>query len=589
MKKIFCSWLLLPLTGSLLIGAFVGILLAITQDLPQVEDLQTFEPSSMTAILASDGRPIKFFYVERRIPIPLQDVPETLVQSVIAVEDARFYQHFGLDIKGILRALWKDIRSLEAVEGGSTLTQQLSKVLFLTPEKTMLRKIREAILAVNIERRYSKEEILTLYLNQIYFGEGAYGVEAAAQTYFGKSARDLDLPECAMLAGIPRSPALYSPIAHPDRAAARTKLVLGRLLEEAYISREEYDSAVRTGFSIAPSLPPQDPAPYFTENVRKLLEERFGANMIYRGGITVQTTLDLDLQEAAEKAVVAGIRMYEERHPPGPDDPPVQASLLAVEPATGRVLAHVGGRDFSRSPFDRAIQAKRQPGSAFKPIIYAAALSGNLTPATFLNDSPFKVPLKGQPPYVPVNYSGHYYGPVTMRQAFERSLNAASVDLLLKVGYQPVIDTASKLGISADLKPYPALALGVFDVSLQEMVAALGAISNRGILVEPRFIKRIVDRQGQILWEPSPTLTDAISPQAAYLTTSLLEGVIARGTGRAASDLRSPVGGKTGTTNDFKDAWFLGVAPGLVAGVWVGFDIPENLGNGETGARAALP
>jgi len=589
MKKLLRSWLLLPLLGSLFIGIFVGVLLAITQDLPQVEDLQTFEPSSMTAILADDGRPIRFFYLERRIPIPLNEVPETLIHALIAVEDSRFYQHFGLDLKGILRALWKDIRSLSAAEGGSTLTQQLSKVLFLTPEKTLVRKLREAILAINIERRYSKEEILNLYLNQIYFGEGAYGVEAAARTYFGKSARELDLAECAMIAGIPRSPTLYSPISNAERAVERMKVVLGRLFEEKYITAEEYNQTVRTGFSIAPVLPSRDPAPYFTEEVRKQLEERFGANLVYRGGITVQTTLDLDLQEAAEEAVAEGLGRYEDRHPSASDDPPVQASLLAMDPLTGKVLAHVGGRDFSRSPYDRATQAKRQPGSAFKPFVYAAAFSSGFSPTEFLNDSAFEVTLKGQPPYVPVNYSGHYYGPVTMRTALEKSLNAASVDLLLKVGYQPVIDMASKLGVSATLKPYPTLALGVFEVSLQEMVAAFGALGNKGILVKPRFITRVLDRQGQILWEPPPQLVDATSPQVAYLTTSLLEGVIERGTGRSASGLRGPIAGKTGTTNNFKDAWFLGFAPGIAAGVWVGFDIPESLGEGETGARAALP
>ncbi len=589
MKRILKSWLMLPLACSLLIGVFIGVLLAITQDLPQVEDLQTFEPSSMTTLLADDGRQVRYFFLERRIPVPLREIPETLIKAVISVEDSRFYQHFGLDIKGILRALLKDIRSLRVVEGGSTLTQQLSKVLFLTPEKTLIRKIREAILAINIERRYSKEEILSLYLNQIYLGEGAYGVEAAARTYFGKRAAELTLAECAMIAGIPRSPTLYSPIGNPDKAIGRMKVVLGRLLDEGYISRGEYDQAVRTGFSIAPVLSSEDPAPYFTEIVRKELEERFGANLIYRGGITVWTTLDLDLQDAARKAVRKGLEDYEKRHPPEPDAPPVQASLMAVDPSTGKVRALIGGRDFFLSPYNRATQARRQPGSAFKPFLYTAAIASGVPPTEILDDSAFEVKLQGQPSYVPVNYSERYYGPVTMRTALEKSLNAASVDLLMKVGYKPVMDMISKLGVTTELKPYPTLALGVFDVSLEEMVAAYGTLGNRGILVKPRYITRVLDRQGQILWEPSMHLADATSPQVAYVATNLLEGVIESGTGRSASSLRGPLAGKTGTTDDFKDAWFLGFAPRLAAGVWVGFDIPKSLGPGETGARAALP
>jgi penicillin-binding protein 1A len=589
MKKLLHSWLLVPLLGSILIGTFIGVLLAITQDLPQVESLQTFEPSSLTVLLSDDGRPIRSFYLERRIPVPLKEIPDTLLHAIIAVEDSRFYQHFGLDVKGILRALWKDIRSLRVVEGGSTLTQQLSKVLFLTPEKTLMRKIREAILAINIERRYSKDEILSLYLNQIYLGEGSYGVEAAARTYFGKHASEMTLAECAMIAGIPRSPTLYSPVGNPERARGRMKVVLGRLLGEGYISQEEYDLAVEKGFSLTPVLPPEDPAPYFTEIVRRELEERFGANFVYRGGITIQTTINLDLQEAAREAVQKGIDDYEKRQTGSTEEAPVQAALLALDPSSGEVKAIVGGRDFSTSPYNRATQARRQPGSAFKPVLYAAALASGLPPTKILNDSPFEVSLKGQPPYVPANYSERYYGPVTMRTALEKSLNAASVDLLMKVSYKPVMDMASKLGITTELKPYPTLALGVFDVSLEEMVTAYGALANRGILVKPRYILRVVDRQGQVVWEPRLHLTDATSPQVAYLTTSLLEGVIDHGTGRSATNLGDPLAGKTGTTDDFKDAWFIGFTTRLAAGVWVGFDTPLSLGEGEAGARVALP
>jgi len=583
-------WIILPLSGSLLIGIFLGGLLATTQDLPQVESLQTYEPSSVTRILADDGRPVRSFFVERRIPISIKEIPDNLIKAVIAVEDSRFYQHFGLDIRGIMRALWRDITSLRVVEGGSTLTQQLSKVLFLTPEKTLIRKIREAFLAINIERRYSKEEILSLYLNQIYLGEGAYGVEAAARTFFGKRAQELTLAECALIAGLPRSPALYSPINHPERARQRMRIVLDRLLIEGYISQKDHDLAVQTGFSLSPSPSPEDPAPYFTEIIRQELEGKFGANLLYRGGIVIESTLNLDLQRSAREAVNMGITAYEARQSKAKvGSPPVQAGFIAIAPASGEVKALVGGRDFSSSPYNRATQARRQPGSAFKPVLYAAALASGFTPTKILRDEPFEVQMKGSPPFIPVNYSGSYSGPVTLRSALEKSLNAASVDLLLELGYQPAMDMAQRLGIRSELKPYPSLALGVFDVSLLEMVSAYGTFTNRGILVSPRYIRRVLNRQGQVLWEPPLQLSDALSPEVAYLTTSLLEGVVQRGTGKRAAALGWPVAGKTGTTDDYRDAWFIGFTPDLAAGAWVGFDKPASLGYGEAGSRAALP
>jgi len=582
-------WITLPLLGALFIGIFLGAILAITQDLPQVESLQTYEPSSVTRILADDGRPVRSFFVERRIPIPLGDIPDDLIKAVIAVEDARFYRHFGLDLKGILRALWRDITSLRVVEGGSTLTQQLSKVLFLTPEKTLIRKIKEAFLAINIERRYSKDEILSLYLNQIYLGEGAYGVEAAARTYFGKHAQELALAECALIAGLPRSPNLYSPINYPERARQRMGVVLDRLLAEGYITQGEYDEALQTGFSLSPTPIPEDPAPYFTELIRREIEENLGANMLYRGGIIVESTLNLDLQRSAVDAVNMGITAYEARHPVKEGASPLQASFIALVPASGEIKALIGGRDFATSPYNRATQAKRQPGSAFKPVLYAAALASGIPPTRLLRDEPFEVKLRGSAPYIPVNYSGGYSGPVTMRTALEKSLNAASVDLLMKVGYKPVLDMADKLGISTELKPYPSLALGVFDVSLMELVSAYGAFANRGILVRPRYIRRVLNRQGQVLWEPPLQLSDALPPEVAYLTTSLLEGVVQRGTGRQAAALGRPMAGKTGTTDEYRDAWFVGYTSDLAAGAWVGFDQPASLGIGEAGSRAALP
>ena len=583
-------WLIFPTIAALALGTLLGVLMAITQDLPQVEALQTYEPSAVTTVLSDDGQPIQTLFVERRIPVPLEEIPPYLVHALIAVEDSRFYQHFGLDIKGILRALVRDIMSMRVVEGGSTLTQQLAKVLFLTPEKTIIRKLKEAVLALNIEREYTKNEILTIYLNQIYLGEGAYGVEAAARTYFGKSASKLGLAECALIASLPKSPSRYSPFRNPDRADRRMRIVLRRLADEGYITEEVYRSTSETGFLVSPGISPEDPAPFFTEMVRLELEKTIGANLLYRGGLTIETTLDMTMQKAARAAIDKGLADYEDRHSPRDNDQePVQASLLALEPSTGEIKALVGGRDFSHSPYNRATQARRQPGSSFKPIIYAAALSSGFSPSDIIDDEEHEIELPGQEPYTPRNYSGNYYGPVTLRTGLEKSLNAASVDLLIKLGYQPVIDTAGRLGITTDLKPYPSMALGVFDVSLLEMVSSFGTFANGGISAKPVFIRRVSDREGTMIWETPLTLYDALSPQTSFQITNLLEGVIKRGTGRRARSLQRSVAGKTGTTDDFRDAWFIGFTPEVAAGAWIGYDHNRTLGNGETGPRAALP
>ncbi len=584
-------WLLLPIGAAIFVGVFMGLLLALTQGLPQVESLQTYEPSAVTTITSDDGTPIKSLFVERRIPVAMEAVPKQLIDAIIAIEDSRFYQHFGLDVKGIIRAIWTDVTTLSMAQGGSTLTQQLAKVLFLTPEKTLLRKLKEAILAINIERRYSKEEILHMYLNQIYLGEGAYGVEAASRTYFAKSVSQLSLAESAMIAGLPRSPSRYSPTANPELATSRMRIVLKRLLEEGYITDRDFRKA-SDGVLLKVAVSAGDPAPYFTELVRQELESEISPNLLYRGGLTIETTLSREMQIAANKAFTNGMSAYTARHPEEMDDKghPVQAAIIAIDPSTGQIKALVGGRDFAESPFNRAVQAKRQPGSAFKPILYSAALSAGFTPSEMISDEPIRIPIKGKKePWIPVNYSGHYRGPVTMRTALEKSLNAASVDLMMRLGYQPVIDTARKLGISAPLKPYPSLALGTFDVTLKEMVSAYGVFANRGIYASPRLIKRVLDREGRVILESPSDLTDVLSPQAAYQVTNLMEGVIQRGTGRRARVLGRPAAGKTGTTDDYRDAWFIGYVPGLAAGVWVGYDLPRSLGSGEAGSRAALP
>jgi len=583
------AWLILPIGAAVFIGIFVGLLLALTQDLPQVESLQVYEPSAVTTIVSDDGKPIKSLFVERRIPVPMERIPQHLIQAIIAVEDSRFYSHFGLDFIGIARALWTDITTMSMAQGGSTLTQQLAKVLFLTSEKTLVRKLKEAVLAINIERRYSKEEILHMYLNQIYLGEGAYGVEAAARTYFARSVFELNLAESAMIAGLPRSPSTYSPIANPDRALVRMRIVLKRLLDEGYITEAKFQDA-SAGFFLDLAISAGDPAPYFTELVRQQLEKQISPNLLYRGGLRIETTLNRQMQASATNAMQVGLTAYEKRRSEPIDSDPVQMALLALDPASGEIKALIGGRDFFSSPFNRATQAKRQPGSAFKPILYAAALSSGFTPAEIVSDIPQEIFLPGQSdPWVPVNYSGKYSGPVTIRTALEKSLNAASVDLLMRMGYQPVLDTAQKLGITTALKPYPSLALGTFDVTLKEMVSAYGIFSNGGIHAKPKLIRRVLDREGRMIWESPSHLTDVLSPIVAYQMTNLLEGVVQRGTGRRARALGRPTAGKTGTTDDYRDAWFVGYVPGLVSGVWVGYDLPKTLGEGEAGSIAALP
>lgn len=369
----------------------------------------------------------------------------------------------------------------------------------------------------------------------------------------------------------------------------RMEIVLGRLRDEGYISDETFQESVKEGVELKPGTPPEDPAPYFSEMVRREMEKKVTPNLLYRGGLTIETTLSRDLQEAADIAVRHGLSLYDRRHPVRGEDR-LQAAFISLDPVTGEIKAMVGGRDFTQSPFNRAIQARRQPGSSFKPILYAAALSSGFTPTDTLIDEPHEIPIKGKrDPWIPKNYTGEYKGAVTMRTALEKSLNAASVDLLLKLGYQPVIDMASRFGITTELKPYPSMALGTFDMTLLELVSAYGIFLNQGIHARPHMIKRVVDREGRVIWESSRNFSDALSPQVSFQVTNLLEGVVERGTGRRARSLGRPVAGKTGTTDDYKDAWFVGFVPGLVAGVWAGYDLPRSMGQGEAGGRVALP
>ena len=581
---------LILVLSAVLAGGATGLVLYSLWDLPEVQSLEEYRPSITTRVYSDERRLLAEFFVENRTPVTLSDVPERFLQALIATEDARFYQHPGIDIHGIARALYRNIRAGSIQEGGSTLTQQLSKVLFLTPEKSYLRKIKEMALALRIEQRYTKREILTLYCNQIYFGNGAYGVEAAARIFFGKSARDLSLSECALLAGLPRSPKYYSPFREPDHALGRRAYVLNRMVALNYISSDTAEDAKRTPLPVQLPAVAKGPAAYFVEYVRQRVEDRFGSSILYSGGLNIYTSISDELQRYAEDAVRTGLIKIETRKKrKGPDQPPVQAALVAIDAASGRIRAMVGGRDFGESQFNRAWQAYRQPGSAFKPIIYAAAIARGYGASELLEDSPLSVPLDRTTVWRPENFTKTYQGAVTMRRALAWSLNVPTVRLFQKLGADETIRLAKKLGIRSPLAPVPSLALGSSDLTLLELTSAYSVFAAHGVRMEPVSILMITDSAGRTLYANDSVPEQVVKPEIAYLITNLLRGVIERGTGWKAKELGYPVAGKTGTTNDYRDAWFIGYTPALIAGVWVGYDDHRTLGQKETGSRTALP
>lgn len=580
---------LLLVLASVLTGAATGLIIYSLWDLPEVQSLEEYRPSITTRVFSEDNRQLAEFYVENRTPVTLDDIPELFIQALIATEDARFYQHPGIDIRGISRAVYRNIRAGSIQEGGSTLTQQLSKVLFLTPEKSYLRKLKEMALALRIEQRYTKREILTLYCNQIYFGSGAYGVEAAARIYFGKSARDLTLPECALLAGLPRSPKYYSPFREQGHSVGRRAYVLNRMAALQFISREMADEAKHAPLPVQRQALSKGPAPYFVEYIRQRVEDRFGSSILYTGGLNIYTSINDELQRYAEQAVRSGLLKIEARRKKKADQPPVQAALVAIDVASGRIRAMVGGRDFSESQFNRAWQAHRQSGSAFKPIVYAAALNRGYSASDLLEDSPLSVKIDRTNYWRPENFTKTYQGTVTMRKALAQSLNVPTVRLFQKIGVEEIVRLAKKLGIRSDLAPVPSLALGSSDLTLLELTAAYSVFAAHGVRMEPVSILTITDSAGRTLYTNDSIPEEVIKPEVAYLISNLLRGVIERGTGWKAKVLGYPAAGKTGTTNDYRDAWFIGYTPSIVAGVWVGYDDHRSIGNRETGAKAALP
>ena len=704
-KKIIL-YITLPLfflfTISIATTAFIVYTKA-NKDLPDVLSLKNYKPNLITEVYDDGNKLISEFYIERRVLLPLNNITPMMKLATLAVEDDQFYKHKGFNFKRIAGALWSNIKAGGVVEGGSTITQQITKTMFLTPERTLFRKIREAILATRIEKNFSKDEILEIYLNQIYYGHSAYGVEAAALVYFGRHVNELTLPEIAMIVGLPRAPKLYSPYFSPERAKNRRNHVLKRMESLGHITHEEAEDAVKSDLKLKERGERKNFAPYFSEYIRQYVEDKYGSSGLYKGGLKVYTTLKTEHQEAAESAVEEGLREIDKRlgyrgplgnvkplgqyidwrkvdeieqknfpdgrernenralgvvtevmpekvfvstkdtrgyiyvkdmewahkHDPAVDalsfgkaknanevlkvgnvidikileekdkkgnlkfaleqEPVIQGALLCIEPATGFVSAMVGGYDFHKSKFNRAIQAQRQPGSAFKPIVYSASFEKGFTPASVFIDSPIIFEEKDEENWKPANFEEKFYGPTNLRTALTHSRNVITIKLLQSMGVKHILEYARRLGIKSYLTPDLSLALGTSGVTLYELTSAYGVFSNKGIKTEPMAIKSITDKDGNLLEENKPQEERVISEELAFITTNILQSVVQEGTGWRAKTLGRPVAGKTGTTNNYMDAWFLGYTPDLIAGVWVGMDKDEPIGKNETGARAANP
>lgn len=688
---------LLGLGAAILLGGLAvgGLIWHLSKDLPALEQLGTYQPSMVTQVYSSDQRLIGQFFIERRILTPVAEIPERLRRAVIAVEDVRFFEHPGLDYIGMLRAAWTNVRRGGKVEGASTITQQLARSLFLSSERTFDRKLRELILAYKMELVLTKEQILELYLNQIYFGQGAYGVASAAQTYFGKDLSALTIAESAFLAGLPKSPNHYSPFKAYDRAKKRQEHVLARMEEAGFLTMAEREQAAAEPLNFRRPGGVQA-APYFVEYVRQLLIAKYGEAMVYKGGLKVFTTLNLEMQKAAEASFAAGLRELDKRQgwrgplrtvdmaAPTPltvaetadqavkvgdyregvitkvakdhylvqvgttvaklafDDmawakrrltgsdtakdvvvnpnlkqvlkpgnvievmvkkldrdivhvqleqtPLVEGGLIALEPGTGAVRAMVGGYDFGRSEYNRAVQAHRQPGSAFKPIIYATAVNQGMSPASVILDAPVVYEQEqDEKTWKPENYGKKFHGMVSLRDALAQSHNLATVRLLDKVGVKNVIEFAKTVGITSPLAADLSLGLGSSSLGLMELTSAYSVLLNQGNRAEPYVILFVKDNAGKVLEQTEPQALPVISKETAYLITSMMEDVIQKGTGQAAKVIGRPIAGKTGTTDEFINAWFVGGAPNLVSGIYVGFDDRRSLGETESGAHAALP
>ncbi|MDD4241142.1 MAG: PBP1A family penicillin-binding protein [Smithellaceae bacterium] len=561
----------------------------LTLDLPGIDALKDYRPSIASRVLDENDELIDEFFLEDRKMIKIADVPKIAQYAFVAAEDSRFYQHKGFDIQSIFRAMFKNVEAGKIVQGGSTITQQVAKLMYLTPERKYVRKFKEAILSYRIDKYLTKDEILNLYLNQIYLGHGTYGIESASTGYFGKSAKDLTLPEAALLAGLPKAPTTYSPFLYFDRAKQRQIYVLTRMMEEGFITPEQMQQAAAEPLNLRPMKPKDKVAAYFVEHVRRYVQEKYGGDILYKEGLTIYTTLNLSLQKAARDAVVKGLTEVETRNKY--EAGLVQGALYCMDTRTGAIRALVGGRDFAKSEFNRAIQSRRQPGSAFKPLIYTAAFDKGLNPSTRFVDSPivFEDPSQEDGLWKPKNFDEKFLGPITMRTALVQSRNVVTVKILQDIGIDYATSYAANMGIESPLSRNLSLALGSSGVTLQELVRAYGVLANGGKKVAPYFIRKIVDRTGNVFEETKPQAEQVIDPRIAFMTTYVMQDVVESGTGRRVKSIGRPVAGKTGTTNDIRDAWFLGFTPSLITGVWVGFDQEKSLGRQEVGGRAAAP
>ncbi|HWR05291.1 penicillin-binding protein 1A [Sporomusa sp.] len=561
----------------MLTGAGLGFLTASIHTMPSLKG--EIRPAVSSQIFDANGKLITTIHsVENRLPVSINKIPKDLQNAFIAAEDTRFYQHSGVDPRGILRAVWSNMTDRGISEGGSTITQQLARNALLSQEQTIKRKVQEAFLSLQIERQYSKNEILEMYMNQIYFGQGAYGVQTAAQIYFGKNVEDLNLAECAMIAGIPKSPNYYSPSSNLKAAKERQSIVLDQMVKYGYIDSTTAAKARNTEIKLATRpITNTTTASYFTDYIMQLLIEKYGADAVYKDGLKVYTTLDLEMQAAAEHAMN---QLPTTRTENGIKQP--QGALVAIDPHTGHIKAMVGGR--GNDQFNRAVLAERQPGSAFKPFVYLAAIESGLTPASIIDDSPISF---GS--WSPMNYDQKFRGPVTMRTALEQSLNVVAVKLAQQVGIDKALYYAQQMGISTlvlkgdtnDRNLSMSLGGLTRGVTPLEIASAYGVLANSGIRVEPTSIIKIVDRNGKVIEQTTPKEKVVVNERSAYLLTDMMRGVINNGTGTGAYFGR-PAAGKTGTTSDYKDAWFVGFTPDLVAAVWMGYDSPGYLG-GVTG------
>jgi penicillin-binding protein 1A len=666
---------------SAMVGAAGGLLLVYSTDLPQVEQLEHYRPSSVTELYDGQGRVIGTFALQRRVIASYDDYPQVLRDALVSIEDKDFYRHSGINFWRIVGAAYRDLESGGKVQGASTLTMQLARNLFLSPDRSFYRKVQEALLAIQIERRFTKPQIFTLYANQIFLGHGAYGYEAASEYYFSKPAKQLKLEEAALLAGLPKAPQYYSPINHPDRASKRRNLVINSMLEDGKITAAQAAEAKGKPILLNLQKDPNTLAPYYVEEIRRYLEAKYGTDQVHEGGLRVYTSLDMDLQKAARQAVLDGLAAYERRHgwrgklanvaalgqkidkyvdadwdedpevngyvhalvtgvsanaaqirlgsrtatlaasdvtwtkrklpklltvgdivyvkvlslDPGrkahvslEQDSGAEGALVAIDNATGEIKAMVGGRDFNLSKFNRATQALRQVGSSFKPYVYTAVIDQGGSPDETIVDAPVTFETASGP-YTPHNYDEKFEGTITLRRALAQSRNIPALKLADRIGIKTVIDYTHRFGVTANIPAYLPVALGSAEITLLEQTSAFSVFPSDGVRIAPRYITKVTDYEGRVMEEDFPDIKDVVSARTARIMTSMLREVVLHGTAVAAARMPFPLAGKTGTTNDFTDAWFVGFSPTLTCGVWLGYDEKKSLGEKETGGHAALP